>query len=76
MAAVDPAAARLALGANPGLPADLKGPVFHEPWHAQVFAMTLALYEKRLFVWPEWAAMLGETIKVAQADGDPDTGDT
>jgi nitrile hydratase accessory protein len=29
-----------------------------------------------VFAWPEWAAMLGETIKAAQAAGDPDTGET
>lgn len=76
MSLIDPTAARRALTANPGLPADSKGPVFHEPWQAQAFAMTLALHEKGLFAWPEWAAMLGETIKTAQAAGDPDTGDT
>ena len=52
------------------------GPVFREPWEAQAFAMTLALHEKGLFDWAEWATMLGETIKAAQAAGDPDTGDT
>jgi nitrile hydratase accessory protein len=40
------------------------------------FAMALALYEKGLFAWSEWAAMLGEEIKKAQAAGDPDTGET
>lgn len=76
MTFIDPVAARDALRANPGLPADSKGPVFHEPWQAQAFAMTLALYEKGLFAWPEWAAKLGETIKAAQDEGDPDTGET
>ena len=69
-------AARRALAANPGLPVDADGPVFREPWQAQAFAMTLALHEKGLFAWGEWAAMLGETIKAAQAAGDPDTGET
>jgi nitrile hydratase accessory protein len=76
MTAIDPAAAKRALEANPGLPADAQGPVFREPWQAQVFAMTLALHAKGLFAWGEWAAMLGETIKAAQAAGDPDTGET
>jgi len=76
MAAIDPAAARQALLANPGLPADSQGPVFCEPWEAQAFAMALALHAKGLFTWGEWAAMLGETIKAAQASGDPDTGET
>jgi nitrile hydratase accessory protein len=50
--------------------------VFREPWEAQAFAMALALHEKGLFAWGEWAAMLGETIKAAQDAGDPDTGET
>jgi nitrile hydratase accessory protein len=65
-----------ALQANPGLPADGNGPVFRAPWEAQAFAMALALHEKGLFDWGEWASMLGETIKAAQAAGDPDSGDT
>jgi nitrile hydratase accessory protein len=60
----------------PGLPRDEGGPVFHEPWQAQAFAMTLALYKRGLFTWPEWAAALGAEIKRAQAAGDPDAGDT
>ena len=60
----------------PGQP-ELDGePVFREPWEAHAFAMALALYEKGLFAWSEWSAMLGEEIKKAQAAGDPDTGDT
>ena len=62
--------------AVPGLPRDEGGPVFHEPWQAQAFAMTLALYKRGLFTWPEWAAALGAEIKRAQAAGDADRGDT
>jgi nitrile hydratase accessory protein len=65
-----------AIAANPGLPVDANGPVFGAPWQAQAFAMTLALQGKGLFSWGEWAAMLGGTIKAAQAAGDPDTGET
>ena len=43
-----------------GLPRDAEGPVFREPWEAQAFAMALALHERGLFTWPEWAAMLAE----------------
>jgi nitrile hydratase accessory protein len=74
MAASDPA--QRAVKANPGIPADSDGPVFRAPWEAQAFAMTLALHEKGVFDWVEWASMLGDTIKAAQAAGDPDTGDT
>ena len=39
-------------------------------------AMALALHERGLFSWPEWAATLADEIKRAQAAGDPDTGET
>ena len=74
MMSIDPA--RRALHANPGLPADRDGPVFRAPWEAQAFAMALALHEKGVFDWAEWASMLGETIKATQAAGDPNTGDS
>ena len=60
----------------PSIPRDAEGPVFREPWEAQAFAMTLALHERKLFTWPEWAATLADEIKKAQAAGDPDTGET
>jgi nitrile hydratase accessory protein len=51
-------------------------PVFREPWEAQAFAMTLALYEQGLFTWTEWAAALSAAIKQAQASGDCGDGST
>ena len=60
----------------PGLPQGEDGPVFREAWEAQAFAMAVALHQKGLFTWPEWAATLAEEIKRAQAAGDPDTGET
>ena len=51
-------------------------PVFAEPWQAQAFAMTLALHERGIFTWPEWAEALTRQIRQAQADGDADLGDT
>ena len=50
--------------------------MFREPWEAQAFSMALALQQRGLFTWSEWAAALGEEIKRAQAAGDPDTGET
>jgi len=70
------AATRRATEAIPSLPRDADGPVFREPWEAQAFAMALALYDRRMFTWPEWAATLAAEIKRAQAAGDPDTGET
>jgi nitrile hydratase accessory protein len=73
---VDPSTARDAAQRVPGVPQDEDGPVFREPWEAQAFAMTLALYDRGVFTWPEWAAMLADEIRRAQAAGDPDTGET
>jgi nitrile hydratase accessory protein len=72
----DAALTREATAAVPGLPRDEKGPVFREPWEAQAFAIALALQQRGLFTWGEWATALGEEIKRAQRAGDPDTGDT
>ena len=73
---INPDTAKKATQAVPSIPCDAEGPVFREPWEAQAFAMTLALYERGLFTWPQWAATLSDEIKRAQAAGDPDTGET
>ncbi len=52
------------------------GPVFREPWEAQAFALARSLHERGVFSSSEWAITLGEEIKKAQAEGDPDTGET
>jgi nitrile hydratase accessory protein len=70
------AAAAHAASAVPGIPRDDDGPVFREPWEAQAFAMALALHERGLFTWNEWAKALADEIRRAQACGDPDTGET
>ena len=51
-------------------------PAFREPWQAEAFALTLALYERGVFTWAEWTAALAAEIRRAQAAGDPDTGET
>ena len=73
---IDPTAARRATEAVSSIPRDDDGPVFREPWEAQAFAMALALHERGLFTWSEWAATIADEIKRAQAGGDPDTGET
>jgi nitrile hydratase accessory protein len=60
----------------PGIPCGVEGPVFKEPWEAQAFALAVSLQQKGLFSWGEWAGLLGEEIKKAQAAGDADTGET
>ena len=56
----------------PGLPGD--GPVFGEPWEAQAFAIAVMLERRGLFSWSEWAQLLGEEIKAAEAATGPGTG--
>lgn len=70
------AAIRAAAAAVSSIPRDGDGPVFQEPWQAQAFAIALALQSRGVFAWSEWATMLGEEIRKAQAAGDPDTGAT
>jgi nitrile hydratase accessory protein len=69
-------AGQQATRALPDIPRDAEGPVFREPWEAQAFAMALALHERGVFTWVEWADALASEIKRAQAAGDPDTGET
>lgn len=59
----------------PGLPRDADGPVFGAPWQAQAFAMTVALHERGLFTWPEWAGCLADCIVTAPAGAGEDAGD-
>ncbi len=74
MTAIDPIAAKHATEKVASIPRDDQGPVFREPWEAQAFAIALALQQRGLFTWDEWAQSLGDEIKKAQAAGDPDTG--
>ncbi|MCE8517956.1 nitrile hydratase accessory protein [Ruegeria pomeroyi] len=38
-------------------------PVFAEPWHAQVFALTVHLNEAGRFTWAEWVDRFSATLK-------------
>lgn len=62
------------LAALPRLPRDEGGPVFAEPWQAQVFALAVKLSEQGHFTWKEWATALGDELKAAAARGEPDDG--
>ncbi len=57
-------------------PGEGDAPVFREPWQAHAFAMVLALHERGLFTWREWADTLATQIAAAQVAGDADRGDT
>ena len=50
------------------------GPVFAEPWHAQVFAITVKLSEEGHFSWPEWSEAFGAALRRAAAAGGPSDG--
>jgi nitrile hydratase accessory protein len=60
----------------PGIPLDAESPVFNEPWEARAFALTVALHERGLFTWPQWAEALSRQIAQARTAGDKDLGDT
>ena len=37
--------------------------VFSAPWHCELFALTISLYEKKVFDWAFWTAALGNKLK-------------
>ncbi len=49
-------------------PPDISEPVFEEPWQAQAFALTLALHERGVFTWQEWAQAIGARVKEAEGE--------
>jgi len=49
--------------------------VFAAPWEAQAFAMAVALHERGVFTWKEWAATLADVIAEVRNRGEPDTGE-
>ncbi|MBX2882842.1 MAG: nitrile hydratase accessory protein [Granulosicoccus sp.] len=69
-------AGREALALVTSIPQQGDAPVFNAPWEAEAFAMAVTLHEKGVFSWKEWATELSAEIAKAQAEGDPDLGDT
>lgn len=45
-------------------------PVFDEPWQAQAFALAVALHQRGLFTWSEWAAALSKEVAKPGAASD------
>ncbi len=70
----DPTTQPEALAALPHLPRDEDGPVFAEPWQAEVFALAVRLSAQGHFTWKEWAAALADELALAAGDGDLDSG--
>jgi nitrile hydratase accessory protein len=71
---VDTALNSESLVALPRLPRDEDGPVFAEPWQAQVFALAVKLSELGHFTWSEWAAALADELKADAARGEAEDG--
>lgn len=50
-------------GHSAGIDPVRDAPVFAAPWQAEAFAMAVALNEKGLFTWTEWAEFLSAELK-------------
>ncbi len=50
-------------------------PVFQEPWHAQVFALTVHLNESGAFQWTEWVTRFSATLARHGLERDLNGGD-
>ncbi|MGA3201415.1 MAG: nitrile hydratase accessory protein [Bryobacteraceae bacterium] len=73
MSALDPNVAEW-LTDLPQLPRDEGGPVFAEPWQAQVFAIAVRLSAQGYFNWKEWAAALAAELADAAERDEADDG--
>lgn len=49
--------------------------MFGAPWEAQAFALAVALHERGVFTWKEWASTLALVISEARMRGEADTGE-
>jgi len=54
---------------------DAPEPVFSQPWHAQLFALTVHLNESGRFGWPDWAARFSATLAAHGLNRELDGGD-
>lgn len=55
---------------GPDMPGD--DPVFHAPWQARLFAVTVALADRGIFTWPDWTAALAASLASRDDPPDPD----
>ena len=54
------------------IPSPLASNVFSAPWHCELFALTISLYEKKAFDWALWTATLGNKLKEKPASVEDD----
>lgn len=52
------------------------GPVFDEPWQAQILAIADALVTNELVTPGQWSQTLGDALDAMNAEGAPDTAET
>ncbi len=57
------------------IPSRQDSPRFDAPWHAQVFALTVALSDKGAFTWPEWTEHFGAELARRGAERPQDGSD-
>jgi len=58
-----------------GMTASKSAPqAFAEPWHAEVFALTMDLSDNGHFTWSEWTKAFGARLKAAAVAGGPTDG--
>ena len=50
-------------------------PFFEQPWHAKLFALSLALHEQGLFSWPDWTKRFGIRLKLNGGERELNGGD-
>ena len=55
---------------------DETAPVFAEPWHAQLFAVTHTLAGNGIFDWSDWTDHFSAALKHSDAAGAPKDGST
>jgi nitrile hydratase accessory protein len=54
----------------PDPPGREAGPVFLEPWHAEVFSLAVALHRHGAFSWSEWVELFAGTLRDVPADNE------
>ena len=45
------------------IPGNGAGPVFLEPWHAEVFSLAVTLHRQGAFTWSDWAKLSADTLR-------------
>ena len=47
---------------------------FEEPWHAQLFALTINLNDNQIFSWSEWVAVFSRNLNGVDKCNESETG--